>query len=192
MPITDLLERNAREFPFDVSLVEINPEAEEKARRTWKEYELIESNPHEIGRKEMTWKEFDDKANRFANLLLTRGVKKEDKIVFIGSSYNSFVDNSFVTKKIINELETRYELGEDFSNEYMEDFSKKFNIPNEYLEVKLIPYVIRDFALRWLCKSNLIKKFKIEIYGWGWDIYPETKQYFTSALLPTMISTIAA
>ena len=35
MPITDLLERNAREFPFDVSLVEINPEAEENARRTW-------------------------------------------------------------------------------------------------------------------------------------------------------------
>lgn len=83
MPITDLLERNAREFPFDVSLVEINPEAEEKARRTWKEYELIESNPHEIGRKEMTWKEFDDKANRFANLLLTRGVKKEDKIAIL-------------------------------------------------------------------------------------------------------------
>ena len=83
MPITDLLERNAREFPFDVSLVEINPEAEENARRTWKEYELIESNPHEIGRKEMTWKEFDDKANRFANLLLTRGVKKEDKIAIL-------------------------------------------------------------------------------------------------------------
>ncbi len=113
---------------------------------------------------------------------INKEIKREDKIVFIGSSYNSFVDNSFVTKKIIDELETRYELGEDFSNEYMEDFSKKFNIPNEYLEVKLIPYVIRDFALRWLCKSNLIKKFKIEIYGWGWDIYPETKQYFKGEL----------
>ena len=63
MPITDLLTRNAKEFPFDVSLVEINPEAELNARRTWKEYELIESNPHEIGRKEMTWHEFDVKAN---------------------------------------------------------------------------------------------------------------------------------
>lgn len=83
MPITELLERNAREFPFDVSLVEINPEAKENARRTWKEFDLIESNPHEIGRKEMTWKEFDTKANRFANLLLTRGVKKGDKIAIL-------------------------------------------------------------------------------------------------------------
>jgi len=83
MPITDLLTRNAKEFPFDVSLVEINPEAEMNARRTWKEYELIESNPHEIGRKEMTWHEFDVKANRFANLLLTRGVKKGDKIAIL-------------------------------------------------------------------------------------------------------------
>ncbi|MGN0702692.1 MAG: class I adenylate-forming enzyme family protein [Lentihominibacter sp.] len=83
MPITELLERNAREFPFDISLVEINPEAEAKARRTWKEYDLIESNPHDIGRKEMTWSEFDLKANRFANLLLTRGVKKGDKIAIL-------------------------------------------------------------------------------------------------------------
>lgn len=83
MPITDLLTRNAKEFPFDISLVEINPEAEINARRTWKEYELIESNPHEIGRKEMTWHEFDVKANRFANLLLTRGVKKGDKIAIL-------------------------------------------------------------------------------------------------------------
>ena len=83
MPITELLERNAREFPFDISLVEINPEAEAKARRTWKEYDLIESNPHDIGRKEMTWSEFDLKANRFANLLLTRGVQKGDKIAIL-------------------------------------------------------------------------------------------------------------
>ncbi len=83
MPITELLERNAREFPFDISLVEINPEVEENVRRTWKEFELIEANPHEYGRKEMTWKEFDAKANRFANLLLTRGVKKGDKIAIL-------------------------------------------------------------------------------------------------------------
>ncbi|MDO4833491.1 MAG: AMP-binding protein [Bacillota bacterium] len=83
MPITELLERNARDFPFDISLVEINPEAEANARRTWKEYELIESNPHDVGRKEMTWSEFDRKANRFANLLLTRGVGKGDKIAIL-------------------------------------------------------------------------------------------------------------
>ena len=83
MPITDLLERNAREFPFDISLVELNPENLERDRRTWKDYELIESNPHEAGRREMTWKQFDERANKTANLLLTRGVKKGDKIAIL-------------------------------------------------------------------------------------------------------------
>ena len=65
--------------------VRLNPENLERDRRTWKDYELIESNPHEAGRREMTWKQFDDRANKTANLLLTRGVKKGDKIAIIGS-----------------------------------------------------------------------------------------------------------
>ena len=43
MIITDFLERNAREFPNDVALVEINPEIKEDRRVTWKEFELIEN-----------------------------------------------------------------------------------------------------------------------------------------------------
>ena len=34
MPITELLERNAKEFADDVALVEINPEIQEKKRVT--------------------------------------------------------------------------------------------------------------------------------------------------------------
>ena len=34
MPITELLERNAREFPKDIALVEINPDIQEKRRLT--------------------------------------------------------------------------------------------------------------------------------------------------------------
>ena len=83
MPITDLLVRNAKEYGDEVALVEINPDAEDSNRRTWKEYSLIEANPHEIGRKEMTWKDFDVRANRFANFLLTRGIHKGDKIAIL-------------------------------------------------------------------------------------------------------------
>ena len=46
MPITDYLERNAREYGNDVALVEINPDVQETRRVTWREYELIESNLH--------------------------------------------------------------------------------------------------------------------------------------------------
>lgn len=80
MPITELLERNAREYPHDVALVEINPEIKEDRRVTWKEYELIESNKKEAFRREITWSVFDEKANRFANLLISRGIKKGDKV----------------------------------------------------------------------------------------------------------------
>ena len=47
MPITQLLERNANEYPQDVALVEINPKITQKRRVTWKEYELIESTQKE-------------------------------------------------------------------------------------------------------------------------------------------------
>lgn len=80
MPITDLLEKNAREYANDVALVEINPEIKERRRVTWKEYELIEPSPLEHYRREITWSVFDEKANRFANLLLSRGIKKDDKV----------------------------------------------------------------------------------------------------------------
>ena len=80
MPITELLERNAREYANDVALVEINPEIKERRRVTWKEYELMEPNPLEHYRREITWEVFDEKANRFANLLISRGIKKDDKV----------------------------------------------------------------------------------------------------------------
>ena len=81
--ITQILERNAREWPDDIALVEINPQELEKRNTTWREYSLIESNPLEAFRSEITWGEFDRKANRFANFLLSRGLKKGDKVAIL-------------------------------------------------------------------------------------------------------------
>ena len=83
MPITDFLERNARLHPNEVSLVEVNPENQPDKNISWHEYSLIESSGGEKYRRELTWKEFDVAANRFANLLLTRGVKKGDKVAIL-------------------------------------------------------------------------------------------------------------
>ena len=80
MPITDYLERNAGEYGNDVALVEINPDVQETRRVTWREYELIESNPTCQYRREITWSVFNEKANRFANLLVSRGIQKGDKV----------------------------------------------------------------------------------------------------------------
>ena len=83
MAITDFLEKNARLHPNDVSLVEINPAVQPDRNVTWREYNLIEASRSGKYRREITWKEFDVKANRFANLLFTRGVKKGDKVAIL-------------------------------------------------------------------------------------------------------------
>ncbi|MEE1198655.1 MAG: class I adenylate-forming enzyme family protein [Acutalibacteraceae bacterium] len=83
MPITEILQKNAEIYGNDVSLVEINPQLENHSRTTWREYSLIEANPNEAYRKEITWDEFNKRANRFANLLLTRGIKKGDKVAIL-------------------------------------------------------------------------------------------------------------
>lgn len=82
MPITEILVRNATLYGDEISLVEINPEIEE-VKVDWKEYELVETNPEKKYRREMTWREFDDKANRLANLLLDRGLRKGHKVAIL-------------------------------------------------------------------------------------------------------------
>lgn len=81
MVITEVLERNAAEKKGEVALVEINPDVKEKRRITWKEYGLVEGDSASVPfRREITWQVFDEKANRCANLLLSRGIKKGDKV----------------------------------------------------------------------------------------------------------------
>ncbi|HCD69501.1 MAG TPA: AMP-dependent synthetase, partial [Ruminococcaceae bacterium] len=76
MPITDLLEQNAEKYANEVALVEVNPQITEKRRVLWKDYDLIQPTSSQWYRREITWSVFNEKANRFAQLLMSRGVKK--------------------------------------------------------------------------------------------------------------------
>ena len=55
MPVMEFLERNAREYPNEIALVELNPEEKDTRRTTWKEYELIQPDRFEPYRREITW-----------------------------------------------------------------------------------------------------------------------------------------
>ena len=83
MPIIDLLEKNCELYGNDICLVEINPEVKETRRVTWKEYELMEPNPATHYRREITWNVFNEKANRFANMLIERRIEKGDKVAIL-------------------------------------------------------------------------------------------------------------
>jgi acyl-CoA synthetase (AMP-forming)/AMP-acid ligase II len=61
--IGEILARNARLYPNDVA--------------------LIERIPAEGKRSEITWKQFDERVNRFANVLIKKGIKKGDKVTHL-------------------------------------------------------------------------------------------------------------
>ena len=63
MTIAEMLARNARMYPKDIALVELTPS---------KNF-----------RQEITWKDFDDRANRVANALIKRGIRKGDKVLHL-------------------------------------------------------------------------------------------------------------
>jgi len=83
MPITEILEKNCELYGGDVCLIEINPDRQDTRRVTWKEYSLIEPARAPHYRREITWDVFNEKANRFANLLLSRGIEKGDKVAIL-------------------------------------------------------------------------------------------------------------
>ena len=81
MVITEFLERNARLYGDETALVELSPTEERDRAVTWREASLIESaRPDAPYRRALSWRDFDRRANRFANLLLSRGLEKGAKV----------------------------------------------------------------------------------------------------------------
>ena len=84
MTIIELLERNAREWPNDTALVEINPDQPETRRVTWHEFDLVEpALKKKHYRREITWAVFDEKANRVANMLKSYNIGKGKKVAIL-------------------------------------------------------------------------------------------------------------
>ena len=83
MPVTDLLERNHKLYGDEVALVELNPSMKDTKRTSWREYSLVQATSTEPYRREITWSVFDEKANRVANMLINRGIKKGDRVAIL-------------------------------------------------------------------------------------------------------------
>ncbi len=84
MTIVHLLERNAREWPDDSALIEINPDQPETRRVTWHDFELVEPTTRARHyRREITWAVFNEKANRIANMLKSHGIGPGSKVAIL-------------------------------------------------------------------------------------------------------------
>lgn len=83
MPVTDYLERNHKLYGDEVALIELNPLVEETRRISWKDYELVQQTDKTAYRREISWSVFDEKANRVANMLISRGIGKGHKVAIL-------------------------------------------------------------------------------------------------------------
>lgn len=109
-------------------------------------------------------------------------IKRKEKIVFIGSSYLNIVKSYNLEQNLVNELKKHLENGLFFDDSYLEDIAEQFKINKDILVQRVIPYIVRDFSVIWLCESELSKIFEIEVYGWGWENYPQINKFFKGAL----------
>ncbi len=83
VPVTEFLERNAELYRDEVALVSLNPDEKDTRRVSWKESDLIQPISFTPFRREITWGVFEEKANRVANMLLGRGIKKGEKVAIL-------------------------------------------------------------------------------------------------------------
>ncbi len=75
MTIVEMLARNARLYPDATAIIEITPS---KGLR-----------------KKITWKEFDEQANRVANALIARGIKKGDVVIHLMMNSTKWLEAYF-------------------------------------------------------------------------------------------------
>lgn len=111
---------------------------------------------------------------------LKEPVKKEKKIVFIGSSYTTLLPDNIDLSEAIKELNDLFVNGISFDKEVINRISIKYSYSKEFVEMKLIPSIIRDFGVIGLCEIDT--EYEIEIYGWGWDSYESLAPYYKGVL----------
>lgn len=106
-------------------------------------------------------------------------ILKENKIVFLGSNYNT-QKNFNLNKNIIELLNSEIDKG-SLSYTIIKKYSKKFNISEKDLEVWIIPSLVRKKAVQWMCR---LKNISIEVYGSdSWLEVPEVRPFY-KGLLP--------
>ena len=83
MTIIDFLEDNVKKYGEEEALVEINPQKKPEHYRTWREFSLVEPGLAKEYRRSITWNQFEVTSNKVANLLLSKGIKKGDKVAIL-------------------------------------------------------------------------------------------------------------
>lgn len=114
-------------------------------------------------------------------------VKRENKIVFIGSNYfelNNSVFKEYKDKKnIIDELMAGFN-NNTMTRDMLEDFAIKYKEKDEirsleHLSVFIYGAIVRLETVKWICLQS---KIPVEVYGSGWENVEEVKPFYKGVL----------
>lgn len=112
-------------------------------------------------------------------------IKRENKIVMIGSSYKKvFNEVQHKEKNKIAKLLLKFYLSNEDNTlanfqKYFIYLKEKFNVATNYELGTIVNYVERDLILSEIAKMNL--DYELEVYGWGWESTP-LKSFYKGVL----------
>lgn len=106
-------------------------------------------------------------------------IKKENKIVFLGSDYN-FEEGYTLDEYCINDINEHIE-NNTLSEELIVKYAKEYGIEYSHFKTFLIPSFVRRKVILWLCS---LENVNIEVYGTDtWLKTPEVVPFY-KGLLP--------
>jgi hypothetical protein len=110
-------------------------------------------------------------------------LEQRKKIVFVGSSYAVKIgihgENGL---KIIAKMQEKMALGQDITDSFIKELSKKFAIGFDDIFYDLLPFVVRDTSVEWLCSIADSHDYEVEVYGRWWDENPIVAPFFKGEL----------
>lgn len=107
-------------------------------------------------------------------------ITRENKIIFIGSSYYERLTKSGLSDDQLNHLKELFYSGFDFNDHAISTLADEFNFDKSYFEFHIIGSLVRYFSVIELCK--LSDNIKIEIYGYEWENIPEVQPFYKGTL----------
>lgn len=103
---------------------------------------------------------------------------KSKKIVYIGNSYQNRI-NTNTDRNICKALEKIYDQNGIVYDKDIKLISKEYQVSHEVVK-HILGYFEKDNLI--LKLTSLKTKYKFEIYGNGWEKYPELKSYYKGVL----------
>ena len=100
---------------------------------------------------------------------------REDKIVFVGSSYISrLYETSQNFTNALFEIKEAFEAGVTLDERFLRPIAEKYKVSYEYVFWDLLHFVVRDISVEWLCDASPLP---VEIYGTGWQKNPKVRKF---------------